>query len=408
MRTNPNIILSGNQMAAPQLPDVNAMMQTRTAGMENIYKIEQARAEQAKTAQKEQAAAQEAATLKALLPAYTYGIQTGDIAGAGNLVPPEIRPQIQQYIDALTGKPPEEVKSALIGSLSASQAGQEALAAIQRAETIGVQRGQLDVSREELALRRANANQPPQVSPDKAAELAYRREQDAADRAAAGPGGVKLGPGERATPEGTVELIPGTKAYNTAAKAHTSDKKDAAIVVDKITAAKDKLKYILSEENKDGFDYNFGGYYAAYVGQNMPTDAAQNMYAKLESLKADLKAAGLEQLRAGGSIGQITEAEWPIIEKQMDSITPYMGEQAARDALGNIQRRLDNIAERATEAYDMQWGDTQFYSPVKAKDTGDGGDVGGGVGGGIRDGATATNPQTGERIIYRNGKWQPL
>lgn len=26
----------------------------------------------------------------------------------------------------------------------------------------------------------------------------------------------------------------------------------------------------------------------------------------------------------------------------------------------------------------------------------------------IREGATATNPQTGERIIYRNGQWQPL
>ena len=28
--------------------------------------------------------------------------------------------------------------------------------------------------------------------------------------------------------------------------------------------------------------------------------------------------------------------------------------------------------------------------------------------GGIRDGATATNKQTGERVIYRNGQWQPL
>jgi hypothetical protein len=171
-------------MAQIRLPDVNAMMQTRTAGLENMYNIEQQRAAQAQAAQKEQAAAQEAATLKALLPAYTYGIQTGDIAGAGNLVPPEMRPQIQQYIDALTGKPPEEVKSALIGSLSASQAGQEALAAIQRAETIGVQRGQLDVSRANAAREAAAANQPPQVSPDKAAELEYRREKDAADRAA--------------------------------------------------------------------------------------------------------------------------------------------------------------------------------------------------------------------------------
>ena len=45
MVTDPNIILSGNRMAAPRLPDVNAMMQTRTAGMENIYDIEQQRAD---------------------------------------------------------------------------------------------------------------------------------------------------------------------------------------------------------------------------------------------------------------------------------------------------------------------------------------------------------------------------
>ena len=26
----------------------------------------------------------------------------------------------------------------------------------------------------------------------------------------------------------------------------------------------------------------------------------------------------------------------------------------------------------------------------------------------VGEGATATNPQTGERLIYRNGQWQPL
>jgi len=162
MRTNPNIILSGNQMAAPQLPDVNAMMQTRTAGMENIYALEQQRAAQAQAAQKEQAAAQEAALTQALLPAYTYGIQTGDIAGAFDLVPPEMQANLAPYVQALEGKNPEEVRSALIGSLSASKAGQEALAAIQRAETAGIQRGQLELSRQRLAQDAAAAARKPE------------------------------------------------------------------------------------------------------------------------------------------------------------------------------------------------------------------------------------------------------
>lgn len=186
MVTNPNIILSGNQMAAPQLPDVNAMMQTRTAGMENIYKIEQARAEEARLEQERQAKTQADDLIKALLPAYTYGIQTGDIEGAGGLVPPKILPQIQPYIDALRGKSPEEVKSALIGSLSSlGQTGQEALAAIQRAETIGVQRGQLDVSRQRLAQDAAAAGQPPQMTPYQAEMLKLAQAEDARKAVAA-------------------------------------------------------------------------------------------------------------------------------------------------------------------------------------------------------------------------------
>jgi len=390
MAIDPSIITSGNQMAQIRLPDVNAMMQTRTAGLENMYNIEQQRAAQAQAAQKEQAAA----LVDALAPAYATAFKGGgtkeSITAAYNLLPPEIQPGVKGQIDKLMAMPSDDLRlSALEASLAGSDAGRTLLdripTEIQRMNA-EIQRGQLDVSRANAAREAAGVGVPKPMSAAEQARIdlderkfAAEQEKAAREAAVAGPGGVKLGPGERATPEGTVELIPGTKAYNTAAKAHTSDKKDASIVVDKIAAAKDKLKYILSEKNKDGFEYNFGGYNAAYVGQNMPVESAQNMYAKLESLKADLKAAGLEQLRAGGSIGQITEAEWPIIEKQMDSITPYMGEQAARDALISIQRRLDNIAERATEAYDMQWGDTQFYSPVKAKDTGGGGGGGGAV-----------------------------
>ena len=160
MVTDPNIILAGNQMAQPRLPDVNAMMQTRTAGLENIYQIEAGRQEQAKA----DAKAQEDATFKALLPAYTYGIQTGDIAGAGNLVPPELRPQLQQYIDALTGKSPKEVQAALIGSLSSDPRGQEALAAIQRGQTFGVQSRQQDLAEKRYA---AEAARGPEVEYEK-------------------------------------------------------------------------------------------------------------------------------------------------------------------------------------------------------------------------------------------------
>jgi hypothetical protein len=427
MQTNPNIILSGNQMAPVQLPDVNAMMQTRTAGMENIYNIEQQRAAQAQAAQKEQ----EAALVDALAPAYATAFKGRGskeaLTAAYNLLPPEIQPGVKGQIDKLMAMPSDDLRlSALEASLAGSEAGRTLLTRIMtpyQEGMMGLQREQQDIARQRLAMEESQLGMPaPMSAADQArieieerrlriAEEAAAREAAKADAIAAGERGpTEAQKGEVWNrDEGRYDVVPGTKAYNIASKAHTADYKDAAIVNDKIASAQDKLDYILDEKNKDGFEYNFGGYYAAYVGQNMPTEAAQDMFAKLETLKADLKNAGLEQLRAGGSIGQITQAEWPIIEKQIDNITPYMGEKAARDALTSIKRRLDNIAERATEAYDMQWGDTQFYSPVKAKDTGGGG---GGApspaSGGTREGATATNPQTGERVIYRGGQWQPL
>jgi hypothetical protein len=160
MRTNPNIILSGNQMAAPQLPDVNAMMQTRTAGMENIYKIEQARAEEAKTAQKEQAATEEKAMIEAVLPAYLFTIETGDAEGGFDLLPPQYQESFRPLVDQLAGKPPEQVRAAVYGSLVTSEAGRAALEAVQRAKNTEVQFGQLDVSRQRLAQDAAAANQP--------------------------------------------------------------------------------------------------------------------------------------------------------------------------------------------------------------------------------------------------------
>ncbi|MEN6400655.1 MAG: hypothetical protein ABFD94_01820 [Armatimonadia bacterium] len=188
MAIDPGII--GNVMVpqAPQLPDVNAMMQTRTAGMENIYKIETARQQQAKAEAAAQAAAQEDALVEALLPAYTYGIETGDMAGALDLVPPEMQASVLPYVQALEGKPPEQVRAALIGSLSSSKAGQAALAAMQRAATLGVQQGQLDVSRQRLALDA----QPPQMTPYQEAQIALERDKLAASQDKPMPGKVDV------------------------------------------------------------------------------------------------------------------------------------------------------------------------------------------------------------------------
>jgi hypothetical protein len=181
MPLDPSII--GSYNPGPGV-NVNALMQQQMQGMENINALERQRQadalameDRAVLQQERAAAAEEAAVIEALLPAYTYGIETGDMTGALNLVPPEMQDGLLPYVQALEGKNPEEVRSALIGSLSASKAGQEALAAIQRAETAGIQRGQLDVSRQRLALDAAAANQPEAMTPYQEAQIALEREK---------------------------------------------------------------------------------------------------------------------------------------------------------------------------------------------------------------------------------------
>jgi hypothetical protein len=426
MVTDPNIILSGNRMAAPRLPDVNAMMQTRTAGMENIYDIEQQRAEQAKTAQKEQ----EAALVEALTPAYAIAFKGGGtkeaLTAAFGVLSPEFQAAIKPQFDKIMALPSDNLRmSALETSLVGSEPGRAIYASIptenQRINA-EIQRGQLRVAEKKLAIDESQVGMPkPMTAAEQAnIELDERRvriaEENAAREAAKAEaiasgerGPTEPQKGEVWNPEaGRYDVVPGTKLYRESSAKHATDYKAKTAVQDRVTESLAKIDYVLSDKNKDGFGYNFGGYTEAYVGQYVPGQA-QDVKNTIESLKADITQAGLELMRAGGSIGAITEREWPLLEKQIAAVTPYVSEKRARELLDNVAQRLKNIQTRTTETYDTQWGETQFYTPSEALPPGGGGGgAGGGAGGGIREGATATNPQTGERIIYRNGKWQPL
>jgi hypothetical protein len=180
MRTNPNIILSGNQMAAPQLPDVNAMTQTRTAGMENIYKIEQARAEQARVAQKEQEAAAAEAMLPSVLAAYSDASDVG-LDRATSLMPAEVRDTFAPFITRLKGIPDTATRKAILeAELAKDEAGRAVLDRIltpYQEGTLGIQREQQEIARQRLAQDAAAANQPEAMTPYQEAQIALEREK---------------------------------------------------------------------------------------------------------------------------------------------------------------------------------------------------------------------------------------
>ena len=174
----------------------------------------------------------------------------------------------------------------------------------------------------------------------------------------------KLKQGERWNKElGRVEAVPGSDIFVKQSGAHGKDFQALQGVDTKVDSAIGKIDYILSPENKSGFDANFGGYTA--YGTSRITGKAVDVRSNIESLKSDLKAAGLELMRSGGSIGQITEREWPIIEGMIGALKPEMTKDEARKQFTKIKTYMENIRKNARDAYDTEWGETQYHKADK-------------------------------------------
>lgn len=157
MPLDPSIV--SNAFANISMPDMNALMQQRVRGAENIYQIETGRQEQAKA----DAKAQEDVAVKALLPAYAHALKTGDLRGALKLAPPQYQDSLVPYMEALEGKPIEEIQAALTGSLVTSDVGRAFLENQSRVATLGVQQGQLDVSRARLNYDKSKVGAAPEA-----------------------------------------------------------------------------------------------------------------------------------------------------------------------------------------------------------------------------------------------------
>lgn len=121
-----------------------------------------------------------------------------------------------------------------------------------------------------------------------------------------------------------------------------------------------KIDEILDPKNKAGFEANFGGYNAKFVTQYFPSDQVANVKTLLDSLKSDMKVAGLQLTRsAGGSPGAITEKEWPIMEQMLTSLDARTGEKDAKQRLLDLKDRLRATAEGAQTQFDQQWADQE-------------------------------------------------
>jgi hypothetical protein len=184
----------------------------------------------------------------------------------------------------------------------------------------------------------------------------------AATKQAAGPD-RRLKPGERWNEEKQViEAIPGSDIFKKQKEKFSDEYKGATSVVSQTENGLNKIGEILDEANSEGFMMNFGGYNA--YASRFASGPASDMRKKIDSFKSDMKAAGKQLLATGGSIGQITEREWPILEQMIASIDPVLSEEEARNTFQDIQNRFRRLIERTVDTYETQFSDSQFYKPL--------------------------------------------
>jgi hypothetical protein len=154
-------------------------------------------------------------------------------------------------------------------------------------------------------------------------------------------------------------IPPNSKLFIEATQKHEKDLKGVSGSIQKVDSAVKKIDQILDPKFEKAFDNLFGGY-GAYVTQRFTGDTA-TIKAKFDSLKSDMKAVGLDIIRAKGGVGAMTVQEWPIVQDMIDKLDPTMPAPAARAAMEGIRAKFENMVENDKQVYDATWGQTQFH-----------------------------------------------
>ena len=154
-------------------------------------------------------------------------------------------------------------------------------------------------------------------------------------------------------------IPPNSKLFLEQTQKHEKDLRGVNGTIQKVDSTSKKIDTILDPKYDKAFNNLFGGY-GAYATQHYTGDTAA-IKGKLDSLKSDMKAAGLDIVRNKGGIGAMTEREWPIVQDMIDTLNPTMSADAARNVIAGIKGKLQNMAENDKSVYNGTWGQTQFH-----------------------------------------------
>jgi hypothetical protein len=189
MPIDPSIV--SNAFANVSMPDVNALMNQRVRGAENIYQIETARQAQAAEAEKE--AAQQAA--EAMLPAVASAFYDPSDAGldvATTQLPPEVATVFTPFMQRLKSIPDVKQRLALLrAELAKDDEGRFILGQLEPTANMRLQAetaaGSQALTARELARKEKEFERGPQMDPYQAEMLKLAKAKDAREAAKVSP-----------------------------------------------------------------------------------------------------------------------------------------------------------------------------------------------------------------------------
>jgi hypothetical protein len=146
------------------------------------------------------------------------------------------------------------------------------------------------------------------------------------------------------------------------------------------------------------------GYFSSgYIGdktKDMGGTYAADLKATLSTIQADAAFDRLQQMRneskTGGALGQVSERELSLLMNARAALEQSQSPGQLKENLKRYQSVRRNALERVSNAFEKDYG--YIPAPQKAPEQV----------GGVSEGQTATNPNTGEKMIYRGGKWQKI
>ena len=85
---------------------------------------------------------------------------------------------------------------------------------------------------------------------------------------------------------------------------------------------------------------------------SIPGGEAAQAEVLLEEFKAATKNAGLQLVRQGGSIGAMTEKEWPIVEAMVSNIDPKGGLKQVQDQIDKVIAKMEQVKNNTQANFD--------------------------------------------------------